>query len=51
LAALDREIVGAAARDMARFGLGIDAASCSVYQAAVGKEPYPYQWCRVTAVP
>jgi hypothetical protein len=50
LAALDREIVGAAARDMARFGLGIDAASCSVYQAAVGKEPYPYQWCRVTAV-
>jgi hypothetical protein len=49
LAALDRDIVGAASRDMARFGLGVDAASCVVYQAAVGKEPYPYQWCRVMA--
>ncbi|NGZ82772.1 cytochrome d ubiquinol oxidase subunit II [Duganella aceris] len=51
LAALDREIVRTAGRDMARFGLGVDAASCVVYQAAVGKEPYPYQWCRVTRAP
>ncbi|MRW86869.1 hypothetical protein GJ698_22635 [Pseudoduganella sp. FT26W] len=51
LAAQDRVQVQAVAADMARFGLGIDAASCVVYQAAVGREPYPYQWCRVEKLP
>lgn len=47
LAAQDRAVVQAAAIELARFGLGIDAASCTIYPAAVGREPYPYQWCRV----
>jgi hypothetical protein len=48
LAAQDRAIVQTAADDLARFGLDVDAASCVVYPAAVGGEPYPYQWCRTT---
>ena len=49
LAALDRETVTQMARKIRRFGLLLDTGSCTVHQAAIGKDPRPYQLCRVTA--
>ncbi len=49
LAALDRATVEALAQKLPRYGLRLDVGSCATYQAAVGKEPYPYRMCRVTA--
>jgi hypothetical protein len=51
LAALDRATVEGLAQKLPRFGLQLDAGSCAIRQAAVGKEPYPYQMCRVTVLP
>lgn len=48
LAAIDRANVAAAASHLGRFGIAFDAASCQAYAAALGREPYPYQLCRVT---
>ena len=50
LAALDRATVAALAQKLPQYGLRLDAGSCVTHQAAVGKEPYPYQMCRVTTL-
>jgi hypothetical protein len=46
--AQDSTIIAAAEQNLARYGLKLDGASCSIYPAAIGAEPYPYQLCRVT---
>jgi len=51
LAALDRATAETIAQNLAQHGLKLDAGSCATYQAAVGKEPYPYRMCRVTVLP
>ena len=51
LAALDRATVEGLAQKLPQYGLQLDAGSCATHQAAVGKEPYPYRMCRVTALP
>jgi hypothetical protein len=51
LAAMDRELIAQLAQRVRQYGLQLDAASCNIYPAAVGKEPYPYQLCRVTPQP
>jgi hypothetical protein len=48
LAARDRESIGRAAQKLPRYGLQLDTASCTTYQAAVGREPHPYLLCAVT---
>jgi hypothetical protein len=50
LAALDRASVATLAQKLPQYGLRLDAGSCATYQAAVGKEPYPYRMCRVTTL-
>jgi hypothetical protein len=50
LAAQDRETIARIAEKLPRYGLQLDAASCTGYRAAVGREPYPYLLCRVTAL-
>lgn len=45
---LDRGIVAAAAENLARYGLQLNASSCKIYPAAIGADPYPYQLCGVT---
>jgi hypothetical protein len=49
LAARDRATLDAATYQMRQAGLRIDAASCKVYPAALGREPYPYRLCGVVA--
>ncbi|MEV4783800.1 hypothetical protein [Burkholderia sp. LMU1-1-1.1] len=51
LAALDRAAVERLAQKLPQYGLRLDAGSCAIRQAAVGKEPYPYQMCGVTVLP
>jgi hypothetical protein len=46
--ALDREIIAAAEKNMANYGLKLDGAGCKIYPAAIGADPYPYQLCPVT---
>lgn len=43
----DSALVAAAGQNLARYGLQVDPASCSIYAASIGAEPYPYQLCRV----
>ncbi|MBP1206168.1 hypothetical protein JOD97_004241 [Duganella sp. 1411] len=50
LAALDRATVAALAQKLPQYGLRLDPGSCAIHQAAVGKEPYPYQMCGVTTL-
>ena len=50
LAALDRATVAALAQKLPQYGLRLDPGSCAIHQAAVGKEPYPYQMCSVTTL-
>lgn len=47
LRAQDSALVAAAGQNLARYGLQVDPASCSIYPASIGAEPYPYQLCRV----
>ena len=47
LEARDRATIDGMTQKLQRFGLRLDGGSCAVHQAAVGKEPYPYQLCRV----
>ncbi len=51
LPALDRTIASAAADKLRGYGLAVDTASCRVYPARIGAEPYPYQLCSVTVQP
>jgi hypothetical protein len=44
----DAALVAAATANLAHYGLRVDPASCSIYPAAIGAEPYPYQLCRVS---
>jgi hypothetical protein len=45
LAARDRATMDAATHQMRQAGLRVDTASCKVYAAALGREPYPYRLC------
>jgi hypothetical protein len=47
LPALDREIIAAAEKNLANYGLKLDGAACKIYPAAIGADPYPYQLCPV----
>jgi hypothetical protein len=49
LAAQDRAAIATAGEKVRRYGLQLDAASCSIQPAAVGAEPRPFIWCRVAA--
>ncbi|MYM84622.1 DUF2029 domain-containing protein [Duganella sp. FT50W] len=49
LAAQDRATIAQAAEKVRRYGLALDAASCSKQPAAIGDEPRPFLWCRVAA--
>ena len=49
LAAIDAKALDNAARHVGGYGLLLDKASCRTYAAAVGREPYPYRLCRVSA--
>lgn len=48
LATRDRETQRKMAAKLTNWGLTMDQSSCQTYQAAVGKNPYPYRLCRVT---
>ncbi|MFK3737882.1 hypothetical protein [Massilia sp. TN1-12] len=44
----NRAIVAAAAQHLAQYGIGVDAASCRTYGAAVARRTYRYQLCLAT---
>jgi hypothetical protein len=46
----DRAMEAEAARRLRLIGLAYDPATCVVYRASVGMEPYPYRMCAVGAV-
>lgn len=48
LEAEDRAMADKMAAAVKDWGLAMDTSSCQTYQAAVGKNPYPYRLCRVT---
>ncbi|CAN7693988.1 hypothetical protein LJR289_005564 [Pseudoduganella sp. LjRoot289] len=50
LAQLDREVVAAAEKNLANYGLKLDGPACKIYPAAIGADPYPYQLCPVTVL-
>jgi hypothetical protein len=47
LPALDREVIAAAEKNLANYGLKVNGAACKIYPAAIGADPYPYQLCPV----
>jgi hypothetical protein len=46
----NRAIVTAASEYLQRNGIALDAASCKVYPAALGRKTYMYQLCRATLI-
>lgn len=44
----NRVIVTAAAEHLQRHGIALDAVSCTVYSAALGRKTYMYQLCRAS---
>ena len=48
LATPNRLIVDQATQHLQRFGIALDASSCTLHRAAVGRRTYVYQMCRVT---
>ncbi|WP_080934107.1 DUF2029 domain-containing protein [Xanthomonas albilineans] len=47
VAAVDRQIQALAVQQLARYGLALQPDSCQIYQAWIGQERFPYQWCRL----
>jgi hypothetical protein len=47
----DRAMAAEAARRLLPLGLAYDPATCAVYRASVGGEPYPYRMCTVISLP
>ena len=43
----DRRWQQEAAAVLGRYGVQLDTSSCRRYAAAIGSEPFPYQWCHV----
>lgn len=51
LSELNRTTIATAGQVLGRYGLKLDAGSCTIYAAAIGSEAYPYQLCSVTKSP
>jgi hypothetical protein len=49
LAARDREMVAAAREKLAGYGLQLDPAGCTHHRAFIGTDPFPIQFCPVSA--
>ncbi len=47
LAQQDRATLTGVEQTLGRYGLTVLPGSCRRYQAAIGTEPYPYQFCQV----
>ncbi|WP_180721924.1 glycosyltransferase 87 family protein [Paraburkholderia largidicola] len=48
LGARNRQLAADAARAFERAGFGFDAASCTPYEAGIGKGVLAWQWCRIS---
>ncbi|MFM0354494.1 hypothetical protein PQR12_13485 [Paraburkholderia nemoris] len=46
----DSEELADSGQALADYGFLLDAGSCRIFHAHIGKGVYPYQWCRVTSV-
>ena len=50
LAQLDRDVIAAAEKNLANYGLKLDGTQCRIYPAFIGADPYPYQLCPVAVL-